>query len=48
VQDTLIQPFVKLAQANMELLTEFSLWPETVSQAALSPQAFVQQAQHAA
>ena len=48
MQDTLIQPFVKLAQANMELLTEFSLWPETVSQAALSPQAFVQQAQHAA
>ena len=43
-----MQPFIKLAQANMELLTEFSLWPETVSQAALSPQAFVQQAQHAA
>ena len=48
MQDNMMQPFMKLAQANMELLTEFSLWPETVSQVAVSPQAFVQQAQHAA
>ena len=45
MQDNMMQPFVKLAQANMELLTEFSLWPEAAS---VSPQAFVQQAQHAA
>ena len=45
MQDNMMQPFIKLAQANMELLTEFSLWPETAS---VSPQAFVQQAQHAA
>ena len=52
MQDNMIQPamqpFLKLAQSNMELLTNFSLWPESVSQAAVSPQAFMQQAQHAA
>ena len=52
MQDTMIQPamqpFIKLAQANMELLTKFSLWPEAASQSAVSPQAFMQQAQHAA
>ena len=52
MQDNMIQPamqpFIKLAQSNMELLTKFSLWPDTVSQVAVSPQAFVQQAQHAA
>ena len=52
MQDNMIQPsmqpFLKLAQSNMELLTNFSLWPESVSQAAATPQAFMQQAQHAA
>ena len=52
MQDNMIQPamqpFIKLAQSNMELLTKFSLWPEAVSQSAASPQNFVQQAQHAA
>ena len=48
MQDNMMQPFIKLAQSNMELLTEFSLWPDTVSKVAVSPQAFVQQAQHAA
>ena len=48
MQDNMMQPFIKLAQSNMELLTEFSLWPDTVSNVAMSPQAFVQQAQHAA
>jgi hypothetical protein len=39
-----MQPFVKLAQANMELLTKFSLSPEAVSQSAV----LMQQAQQAA
>ena len=43
-----MQPFIKLAQCNMELVTKFSLWPGAVSQSAVSPQNFVQQAQHAA
>lgn len=52
MQDNMIQPamqpFIKLAQCNMELVTKFSLWPGAVSQSAVSPQNFVQQAQHAA
>jgi hypothetical protein len=43
-----IQPFIKLAQANMELLTRFSTSPEVVSQSAAIAQALVQQSQHAA
>ena len=48
MQDNMMQPFIRLAQANMELLTKFSLWPEAASRSAVSPQDFMQQAQHAA
>jgi hypothetical protein len=43
-----LQPFIKLAQANMELLTKFSLSPEVVSQSAATAQNLIQQAQESA
>jgi hypothetical protein len=43
-----LQPFIKLAQANMELLAKFSLSPEVVSQSAAIARNFVQQTQEAA
>lgn len=52
MQDNVIQPamqpFIKLAQANMELLTRFSLSPEAVSQSTMATQNLMQQAQQAA
>jgi hypothetical protein len=43
-----MQPFIKLAQANMELLTRFSQSPEVTSQSAATAQNFIQQAQQSA
>ena len=52
MQDNVIQPamqpFIKLAQANMELLTRFSLSPEAVSQSTMAAQNLMQQAQQTA
>ena len=40
-----LQPFIKLAQSNMELLTNFSQSPEVAAQAASNVQNLFQQAQ---
>jgi uncharacterized membrane-anchored protein YhcB (DUF1043 family) len=52
MQDNLIQPavqpFLKLAQANMELFTKFSMSPEVVSQAMADAQKLFQQFQGSA
>jgi hypothetical protein len=52
VQDNLLQaqaqPFVKLAQANMELLTRFWASPEVSSQATANASALFQQASESA
>ena len=52
MQDTLMQtqaqPFVKLAQANMELLTRFSTSPEVTTQASANASQLFQQASEAA
>lgn len=42
------QPFVKLAQANMDLLTRFSTSPEVTSQAAANASQLFQQASDSA
>lgn len=42
------QPFVKLAQANMDLLTQFSTSPEVTSQATANASQFFQQASESA
>jgi intracellular sulfur oxidation DsrE/DsrF family protein len=42
------QPFVKLAQANMELLTRFSTSPEVTAQATASATSLFQQSAEAA
>lgn len=42
------QPFVKLAQANMELLTRFSTSPEVASQATANASQLFQQASESA
>jgi uncharacterized protein YjgD (DUF1641 family) len=42
------QPFVKLAQANMDLLTRFSASPEVTSQAAANASQMFQQASESA
>lgn len=42
------QPFVKLAQSNMELLTKFSSSPEVMSQSMATAQSLVQQGQESA
>ena len=43
-----IQPFIKLAQANMELLARFSTSPEVTSQSAEIAKTLIQQSQQAA
>lgn len=43
-----IQPFVKLAQANMELLARFSTSPEVLSQSAAITKNLIQQSQQVA
>ena len=43
-----MQPFTKLAQANMDLMTKFSLSPEVTSQAMNDAQKLFQQAQDSA
>jgi len=52
MQDTLMQahaqPFVKLVQANMDLLTRFSTSPEVTSQATTSATQLFQQASESA
>jgi hypothetical protein len=52
MQDTLMQaqtqPFVKLAQANMELLTRFSVSPEVAAQAGANASQLFQQASQSA
>ena len=43
-----IQPFIKLAQANMELLARFSTSPEVLAQSAAITKNLIQQSQQAA
>jgi len=43
-----VQPFIKLAQGNLELLTRFSTSPEVVSRSAAIAQSLFQQSQQAA
>ena len=43
-----IQPFVKLAQANMELWSKFSLSPEVMSEATRNIKTFMEQSQSSA
>ncbi len=43
-----IQPFIKLAQANMELLARFSTSPEVLSQSSSIATNLIQQSQQAA
>lgn len=45
---TAIQPFVKLAQGNMELLSRFAGSPEALSQASTNMQGMLQQNQESA
>jgi len=45
---TQAQPFVKLAQANMELLTRFSTSPEVTTQASANASQLFQQASESA
>jgi len=45
VPTEVILPFVKLAQANMELLSKFSLSPEVMSEATRHINAFLEQSQ---
>jgi len=47
VMQTAMQPFIKLAQANMELLTKFSA-PEVISQSVANAQSLFQQGPGAA
>ena len=44
-QTEVIQPFVKLAQANMELLSKFSLSPEMMNEATRTMKNFWEQSQ---
>jgi Mg2+ and Co2+ transporter CorA len=48
VMQAQVQPFMKLAQANMELLTRFWTSPEVQSQAATSASVLFQQASESA
>ena len=43
-----VQPFVKLAQANMELWSKFSLSPEVMSEATRNIKSFLEQSQSSA
>jgi len=45
VPTEVIQPFVKLAQANMELWSRFSLSPEAMSEATRNIKGFLEQSQ---
>ena len=45
ILQTAMQPYIKLVQANMELLAKFSTSPDVISQAAASAQSFLQQGQ---
>lgn len=45
---TAMQPLIKLTQANMELLTRFSMSPQVLSKPATTTQNLVQQGQQAA
>src|SRR5207302_5457927 len=45
VQIEALQPFMKLAQANMELWNQFAFAPEVTSEAVRGMQAFLEQAQ---
>ena len=45
ILQTAMQPYIKLVQANMELLSKFSTSPDVMSQAAASAQSFLQQGQ---
>jgi hypothetical protein len=48
VMQTALQPFIKLAQANMELLNRFSMSPEMISQSVANAQSLFQQGQGSA
>jgi hypothetical protein len=48
MQDNMTQPFVKLAQSNMELLTQFTTSPEVTSQATANANQLFQQANESA
>ena len=48
IMQTAMQPYLKLVQANLGLLTKFSSSPEVVAQAAASAQSLLQQGQESA
>lgn len=48
VQSEAVQPFVKLAQSNMELWSKFTQSPEVMSEATRSMQSVLEQAQKSA
>jgi hypothetical protein len=48
IMQSAMQPYLKLVQANLELLTKFSTSPEVVAQAAASAQSLLQQGQESA
>ena len=48
LMQTAIQPFIKLGQANMELLTQFSLSPQALAQSMSNVQSLFQPGQAAA
>jgi len=47
IMQTATQPYIKLVQANMELLAKFSMSPEAISQAAAGAQSLQQQGKDA-
>ena len=44
LQDTALQPFIRLAQSNMELVSRFALSPEVTSEAMRAMQSCMEQA----
>ena len=48
LMQTAMQPFIKLTQANMELLTKFSMSPEVISQSMAGAQNAFQQGRETA
>jgi hypothetical protein len=47
LMQTAMQPFIKLTQANMELLARFSMSPEVISKSAADAQSVFQQGREA-
>ena len=48
IMQTAMQPYLKLVQGNLELLTKFSTSPEVVAQAAASAQSLLRQGRESA